>query len=504
MIQRRITERQRMAQRLQAMQGMPFTPGSAAPSRFGPPMSQPGRPGATAAPRSWIPLRLDDKGRQIDEKGNVIKTAGAAGTATLKVNQNRARADAAMLSGSARVASADAASSSARRSDVNPYMDPRISTRDKRAEGRRKKLNFVKRGKYQRKAQVLRMEQISQQLRTRRTNASSSAEEAVVLLPVARRAERDPIPDVEWWDALVLGAAEGAPSDYDSFNPDIVPKAVTQLVHHPIPVPPAIEDATPAPRPLMLTKRERKKIRRMNKLEKERERQDLVSAGMLAPKEPRLKLSNMMKILMDEAVADPSAIEAKVRAQMAKRALAHYEHNASRKLSKQQKSDKLRKKLQEDTSVRVHVAVYSVPDLSWKKARFKVEINAQQYNMSGIGVISDACNVVVLEGGPRGAKKMKGLMMRRVKWYETDLAAGAAGSDSDEDSSDGENSDDGGAPRRQKCKLIWEGVATQRKFPTFRFQGCPTGAAARKLFADKGIEHYWDQCINEKINGQAA
>ena len=131
-----------------------------------------------------------------------------------------------------------------------------------------------------------------------------------------------------------------------------------------------------------------------------------------------VKLSNMMAILMDEAVSDPSAVEAKVRAQMAKRAQAHLEHNASRKLSKAAKSEKLRKKLQEDTSVKSHVTIYSTPDLSSKQIRFKIDANANQYNMTGIGVISDVCNVVVLEGGPKGTKKFKGIMLRRIKWQQ--------------------------------------------------------------------------------------
>jgi len=235
----------------------------------------------------------------------------------------------------------------------------------------------------------------------------------------------------------------------------------------------------------------------MNKLEKERERQDLVSAGMIPAKEPRLKLSNMMAILMDEAVADPSAVEKKVRAQMAKRAQAHLEHNASRKLSKQAKSEKLRKKLQEDTRKKSDVTIYLAPDLSSKQVRFKIDANANQYNMTGVGVISDIANVVVLEGGPKGTKKFKGLMMRRIKW-QTDEAA-EIDDDDDDDDSDYEYQQESSS--KKGAKLIWQGIQSQRKFLNFRFETCSSEASARKFFADKGLEHYWDQALNAKTAG---
>lgn len=166
---------------------------------------------------------------------------------------------------------------------------------------------------------------------------------------------------------------------------------------------------------------------------------------------------------MDEAISDPSAVEVflnidlfiitsvqsslekqkKVREQMARRAQAHLEHNQSRKLSKQQKRGKMRKKLQENTTSKSFVTIFSTPDLSSKQVRFKIDANANQsvdssfqglntkfiiydrYNMTGIGIICDVCNVVVLEGGPKGTKKMKGILQRRVKWQNTEEPSGA-------------------------------------------------------------------------------
>ena len=98
---------------------------------------------------------------------------------------------------------------------------------------------------------------------------------------------------------------------------------ITPFVEHPVPVEPPAEAPPPPPQPLPLTKRERKKLRTQRRAEAEREKQDQVRTGLMAPPEPKVKISNLMKALKDEAVADPSAMEAKVRAQMAKREEAH-------------------------------------------------------------------------------------------------------------------------------------------------------------------------------------
>ena len=67
------------------------------------------------------------------------------------------------------------------------------------------------------------------------------------------------------------------------------------------------------------TEQERKKISRQRRLEREKEKQELISQGLLEPPPPKVKISNLMRVLGERAVADPSAIEAEVRAQMAER-----------------------------------------------------------------------------------------------------------------------------------------------------------------------------------------
>lgn len=81
-----------------------------------------------------------------------------------------------------------------------------------------------------------------------------------------------------------------------------------------------------------------------------------------------------MRVLGTEAVQDPTKMEAHVRAQMAKRQKAHEEANASRKLTADQKREKTIRKLKEDTTLGVNVAVY----------RYNAE-NLTNYIMVGLG-----------------------------------------------------------------------------------------------------------------------
>ena len=54
-------------------------------------------------------------------------------------------------------------------------------------------------------------------------------------------------------------------------------------------------------------------------MEREKEKQELIRQGLLDPPKPKVKLSNLMRVLGTEAVLDPSAMEKQVRDQMVER-----------------------------------------------------------------------------------------------------------------------------------------------------------------------------------------
>ena len=70
---------------------------------------------------------------------------------------------------------------------------------------------------------------------------------------------------------------------------------------------------------VMLTKKERKKMRRQSRAEALKEQQEKIRLGLMPPPEPKVKISNLMRVLGTEAVQDPTKVEEYVRNQMAKR-----------------------------------------------------------------------------------------------------------------------------------------------------------------------------------------
>lgn len=90
----------------------------------------------------------------------------------------------------------------------------------------------------------------------------------------------------------------------------------------------------------------------------QKEVQEKVRLGLIPPPEPKVRLTNMMRVLKSETVQDPTKVEAYVRAQVEKRRKAHEAANAARKLTKDQLRSKKVKKIKEDTSHGVHVTVF--------------------------------------------------------------------------------------------------------------------------------------------------
>lgn len=289
------------------------------------------------------------------------------------------------------------------------------------------------------------------------------------------------------------------------------------LVQHPIPIiTPAQKAAQEAlknkPPTLHLTKAEQKRHRKLRRAERQREQQDLQAAGLIPPPEPRLTLSNYMKVLGDQAVLDPSKMEARVMEQIQSRKLKHEQMNANRKLTKEAKAAKHARKLQEDTSQSVCVALFWVRDMGHPYHRAKVDLNAQQNSITG-GVLE--CEeggevLVVAEGGEKAIKRYIRLMTVRMKWKGEDFYEEEEEEEEEEDTlMEQDNGNDNGeegtttttkAPRKKfnpnnECELIWTGMAVKRAFHSFMFQTAANSTTARKILEAKGVAHYWDLAV---------
>eukprot|EP00562_Extubocellulus_spinifer_P033355 CAMPEP_0178693810 /NCGR_PEP_ID=MMETSP0699-20121125/7908_1 /TAXON_ID=265572 /ORGANISM="Extubocellulus spinifer, Strain CCMP396" /LENGTH=758 /DNA_ID=CAMNT_0020339241 /DNA_START=182 /DNA_END=2458 /DNA_ORIENTATION=- len=284
-----------------------------------------------------------------------------------------------------------------------------------------------------------------------------------------------------------------------------------KLVQHIVPIKPPNAPTGPPKQPtLHLTKKEMKRQRKLRRAEKQRELQDMQAAGLLPPPEPRLTLSNFMRVLGDQAVMDPSQMEQKVTEQIQARKIKHERMNDERKLTRQQRKEKRARKLEEDTSQGVTVALYLVRDMSHRYHRTKVDLNAQQNGITG-GVLEverpTNLALVIAEGGPKAIKRYTRLMTVRMKWRGENFLGDVESDDDDNNEDggggggDGNNHEDGGDDAPQKfnpnnsCELVWTGMGAKRMFNTFAFQKCETADVARKVLEAKGVAHFMDQVL---------
>ena len=111
-------------------------------------------------------------------------------------------------------------------------------------------------------------------------------------------------------------------------------------------------------KPLMLTKREQKKMRKLRRKQELQDKRDRIRMGLLPPDPPKVRLVNMMKVLTSDAVQDPTRVEARVRREVAVRKHTHEKMNAERKLTDEQRREKIENKKAGEEKKGIFGAVY--------------------------------------------------------------------------------------------------------------------------------------------------
>ncbi|KAI9333725.1 pre-mRNA processing factor 3-domain-containing protein [Obelidium mucronatum] len=367
----------------------------------------------------------------------------------------------------------------------NPYFDPKISKAMPKHRVAGKAFRFVQKGKFVDMANKIRQEAMLEKLKADiAANAKKSGMAVELDLVSDLCVRREPPPAAEWWDATFLGQDTA----YEQFSLDAphLDNILTDLIQHPVPIQPPADLGAPAPRPLMLTKKETKKLRRQRRLEAQKEKREKISIGLIPADQPKVKISNLMRVLGTEAVQDPTKIEAAVRQQMRARQLKHDKYIAEHKLTKEQKRERMRLKLLDNTHIIVEACVFKVSDLRRPQHRFKVDVNANQLCLSGAVLLHPGSNLVIVEGGNRGIKQYKKLMMRRIDWTE----GAGEGADDEENSTAGRSVEDNGKPN--ECILVWEGKIKRRLFAGFNVIQCPTERSVKDALEKVGAVHYWD------------
>ncbi|KAH9983455.1 pre-mRNA processing factor 3-domain-containing protein [Russula vinacea] len=317
--------------------------------------------------------------------------------------------------------------------------------------------------------------------------------------------KREAPPMAEWWDAPLLPT--GRYSDLDEFDPAEFADYYLYSASDPDPAPG--DKNKPAPKPLMLTKKEQKKMRKQRRQAELQDKRDRIRMGLIPPDPPKVRLANLMKVLTSDAVQDPTRVEARVRREVAMRKHTHDKMNSERKLTDEQRREKVETKKAEEDKKGILGAVFKVSTLADPAHRFKVRKNAEQMALTGLAIFNPGFSMVYVEGAPKFMRSYKRLMLHRIVWTEAARARGEEEVElaEDEEGGGGEESRASKEPagpssgevslEGNRCDLVWEGPIRERAFTNFRPKSCPTDSAARDVLGTKSMS-YWDMAKNYK------
>lgn len=104
----------------------------------------------------------------------------------------------------------------------------------------------------------------------------------------------DAPPDIEWWDEGLVDR-----KNYDNIdNPealkiDTSDTIVTSYVQHPVAIEPPQDKLAPPPKPMYLTQKETKKLRRQRRMAEMKEEQAKIRLGLVPPPPPKVKKGNL-------------------------------------------------------------------------------------------------------------------------------------------------------------------------------------------------------------------
>ena len=149
---------------------------------------------------------------------------------------------------------------------------------------------------------------------------------------------------------------------------------------------------------MFLTKKEMKRARRNERQARHKEKQDRIRLGLDPPPPPKVKLSNLMNVLTNEAIKDPTGVEMRVRKEVEERLEKHLQENEARRLTPEQKHEKIKAKRENDLQRGYFTTVYKVNTLEDPQHFFKVDMNAKQLDLFGIVLINPRFNLIIVEG----------------------------------------------------------------------------------------------------------
>jgi U4/U6 small nuclear ribonucleoprotein PRP3 len=372
----------------------------------------------------------------------------------------------------------------------NPYFDPKAAAQ---VRGRAPRtIVFNEHGKYLDQASKLRaqsrLEQIKKMLalQARRAGLDENSERGFLV--------QQP-PDIEWWDEGILSEKTyDCIDEPEKVKVDTDDSIITIYVQHPPLLKAPQDQRLVEVKPMYLTTKEQQKLRRMRRAADLKEHQAKIRLGLEPPPPPKVKRGNMMRVMGEQAIADPTAVEMLVESQIQQRHDDHVTSNHDRKLTKEQQHAKLAQNQAKDAQKGLYMCVFKINTLAFGKHRFQIDNNAKQLALTGVTIFNPDLNLVIVEGGLFAINKFKKLMLQRINWQDnappTDIQAEKQASDPrwlqslDKQGNVKDHSSN-------KCILLFEGEVKQNSFRKWGSKMCETAGEARELLARSKLDSLW-------------
>ncbi|MCJ1440702.1 MAG: hypothetical protein MMC23_001188 [Stictis urceolatum] len=381
----------------------------------------------------------------------------------------------------------------------NPYFDPGLSHKTVSAKGRlAKQLVFNQKGKYIAQANALRRQAALEAMKKRIAESSRKAGIDEDLDTEKAFLVQAP-PEIEWWDEGIVNGknySDISPANLKIDTPDSI---VTAYIQHPVALEPPQEKNAPPPKPMFLTPQEQKKLRRQRRMADLKEEQAKIRLGLKPAPPPKVKKSNLMRVLGEEAVKDPTAVEARVNREIQERFDTHMATNEERKLTKDQRNEKLERQQEADASKGIYATVYKIDTLANGRHRFKISKNAEQQALTGVCIMHPKFCLVVVEGGSHSISYYKKLMMSRIDWTENSAPNSAREGNKEALAAWIEAEDEKGNLKDlglNKCQLVWEGEQKRRAFRKWGSKVCETDKEARDTLSRAKMDSFWTVAKN--------
>lgn len=265
-------------------------------------------------------------------------------------------------------------------------------------------------------------------------------------------------PLIEWWDRDLTNSYN------EKYNEEALKEPVKAFE---LPCPGQLNSTTHLVT-MHLTPKEKKKLKRLKKLNKQKEMQDKIKLGLIEAPQAKTKLANLMKIMSKELALDPSKTEQEIMEKYNKRIEMHLKRNEENKLNHKEKVERTLRKLRRDSARETRVAVFKFEFFSSAKIRFKIMKNANQLALVGVCLIPPPSlpGIIIVQGGKRALKFFSRLCLHRIQWESG------------------------------KCEQVWTSEIKEANFFKFKLVNVENEVEIKRILDKKGSGNYWDLVIN--------